>query len=284
MTAGQRIWLVLNDASGGFDEGARRRLEQRFVGVGMTVAGTTNFPAGDFPRPAELDAAGIGLVAMFAGDGTANALVRALAGWGGAVLLLPGGTMNLLYHRLHGQRGADEVIGLVAAGRARRACPFAIRCSRGTALVDLLAGPGTSWYEVREALRSADPIAVADSAAHALGQTLAAPGIACREPSLGRREGYPLVMLTPTDDGIRVVGFHADRAIDFVKEGWAVLRHRFREGPHDDLGLVDGITLASTGAEPFGVLLDGERVESPAEDVFRLVPCEVDLLATEVDG
>jgi hypothetical protein len=63
-----------------------------------------------------------------------------------------------------------------------------------------------------------------------------------------------------------------------------VLRRRFREGPHDDLGTVPQVTLASTAGEPFGILLDGEKAESRGDAVFRLVPCAVDLLATQADG
>jgi hypothetical protein len=97
---------------------------------------------------------------------------------------------------------------------------------------------------------------------------------------VGREEGYPLVMLTPTDGGIRISGFRAETPAEFLKGSWAVLRRRFREGPHDDLGLFERVTLASTAGEPFGLLIDGERAESPGAEEFRLVPCAVDLLAT----
>ena len=33
------------------------------------------------------------------------------------MLVLPGGTMNLLYHRLHGERTLEEVVAAVARGR-----------------------------------------------------------------------------------------------------------------------------------------------------------------------
>jgi hypothetical protein len=91
-------------------------------------------------------------------------------------------------------------------------------------------------------------------------------------------------MLTPTDEGIRVRGFYADTPGEFLEGSWALLRRRFRDGPHDELGLVDRITLASTVNEPFGVLIDGEKAESPGSEEFRLVPCGVDLLATQADG
>ena len=284
MTGAQRIWLVVNDASGSTDAEAIATLEKGCGSAGLALERIVRFPAQTLPTPAELDGAGIELVGVFAGDGTVNALVNQLAGWGGAVLVLPGGTMNLLFHRLHGERETGEVVRLVAGGKAQRVRPGVIACRAGTALADLLAGPGTRWYEVREAMREADVLAVAGSAAQALGETLATPGIVCREPATGREEGYPLVMLTPTGEGIRVCGFYAETAGEYVEGGWALLRRRFREGPHDDLGTAQRITLASTADEPFGVLIDGERAEAPAEEVFRLVPCEVDLLATVDDG
>jgi diacylglycerol kinase family enzyme len=283
MTAKQRIWLVANRASGSNDEQAAAELKQSCSEAGLGVERAIRFPDDPLPDAWSLEAAGIGLVAVFAGDGTVKALIGALAGWGGAVLVLPGGTMNLFYRRLHGEREAGEVMRLAAVGAARRVRPRVIGCRAGTALADLLAGPGTRWYEVREAMREADVLGIANGAARALGETLATPGIACRAPARGRQEGYPLAMLTPTDAGIRIAGFHAGTPGEFVKESWAVLRRRFREGPHDDLGLAEQVTLASTAGEPFGMLLDGEKAEATAEAVFRLVPCAVDLLATQPD-
>ena len=156
-------------------------------GAGFALARIVRFPAQPLPTAIMLDDAGVGMVAVFAGDGTVNALVTQLAGWSGTVLVLPGGTMNLLFHRLHGEREADEVIRLAAAGEAKAVRPGVIACRAGTALADLLAGPGTRWYEVREAMREADVLAVAGNAAQALGETLATPGIVCREPAVGRR-------------------------------------------------------------------------------------------------
>jgi hypothetical protein len=284
MRGERRIWLVTNDASGSNDEAAVAALQQSCASAGFTVDRVIAFPEHPLPDGKALDDAGIELVAVYAGDGTVNALVGALSGWRGAVLVLPGGTMNLLCRRLHGDREIDTIVRCAAAGEAERVRPKVLACPQGTALAELLAGPGTGWYEVREAMRAADVPALAAGAANALGQTLAAPGIVCRDPALGRAEGYPLVMLTPTDSGILVSGFYAETAGEFLKGGWAVVRRRFREGPHDDLGLVPEMTLASTADEPFGILLDGEMAETAEPAVFRLVACAVDLLATRSDG
>ena len=104
MPGKQSLWLVVNDASGSNDEEALAALRSCCDGCGFAVEREICFPRESLPSPATLDAAGVATVAVFAGDGTVNALVAALAGWSGAVLVLPGGTINLLYHRLHGQR------------------------------------------------------------------------------------------------------------------------------------------------------------------------------------
>jgi diacylglycerol kinase family enzyme len=278
------MWLVVNEASGRNDEDARERLEQSCCEAGFVLERIVAFPDQPLPDAAHLDGAGIELVAVFAGDGTVSSLVKGLAGWSGAVLVLPGGTMNLLCHRLHGDRSAEAVLRLVAAGKALAVRPGVIASDAGTALAECLAGPGTRWHEVREALREADVLAAAGKTAGAIGETLASPGIACREPGCGKTDGYPLIMLTPTNEGIRIAGFYADNPAEFLQGSWAVLSHRFREGPHDDLGVASQVTLASTDGEPFGVLLDGEPAQSRTEAVFRLVPCAVDLLATRGDG
>src|SRR5688572_11847913 len=69
---------------------------------GFEVARLVRFPDEPLPSPAGLAGAGVDCVAVYAGDGTVNTLVTGLYGWDGAVLVLPGGTMNLLAKRLHG--------------------------------------------------------------------------------------------------------------------------------------------------------------------------------------
>ena len=104
MSAPRPVWLVSNASSGSNDDAALAALEDGCGRHGFHVAQRTVFPEQDLPTPAVLDAAGIDRVAVFAGDGTINTLIAGLAGWSGAVLVLPGGTMNLLYHRVHGDR------------------------------------------------------------------------------------------------------------------------------------------------------------------------------------
>lgn len=277
-------WLVTNAASGSNAAEAVEALETCCGENRLVLAHRSRFPEEDLPDPETLDAAGVGLVAVFAGDGTVNATLTRLRGWSGAVLVLPGGTMNLLYHRLHGERTAEETVAAMARGAARRVRPGIIRCSYGDGYAGVLAGPGTSWGEVREALREADVQEVAARAVRAIEDTLAGEWIACAEPPLGRPEGYPLINLTPRGDAIDIEAYHAESPGEYLEQAWALVRHQFRDGPHELLGRVPSVRLAGAGSHAFGILIDGERAPSTAEAEFRLVPCEVDLIATAADA
>jgi hypothetical protein len=230
-----------------------------------------------------LDAAGIETVAVFAGDGTINTAINHLAGWSGAVLVLRGGTMNLLYHRLHGQRDMEEVIAATASGKAQRVRPQVVRAGELRALAGLMAGPGTSWNHVREAMRDNSILQMAEHAMQAIEESLGGAHVVCRDPPLGRREGYPLLLLNPEEGGIEVFGYHAETASEYLQQGVALLKRDFREGPHDALGFTPRLVLASVDGGPFGLLVDGEPAMAEESELsFEIVPCEVDLLATEI--
>lgn len=284
MDGERAIWLVNNASSGSNDDEALEALEDACGEHGFHLARRTVFPEEDLPTLAKLDAAGIDRVAVFAGDGTVNSLIAALAGWRGAVLVLPGGTMNLLYHRLHGERSMAQAIAAAARGEAAMRRPGLIRTPQGDALAGLLAGPGTSWGRVREAMREADLAELAQSTIAAIDETLTGELIACLDPPLGKREGYPLLSLTPHDDGFEVEAYHAETAGQYLEQTWALLKRDFREGPHDRLGRVRKLTLASTRGNRFGLLIDGEQAEAGPSVELTLAECEVDLLATEPDG
>lgn len=278
------IWLVVNAASGSNSEAAREALLAELEKNSFEVRRTIEFPDDSLPRPADLDAEGIDLLAVFTGDGTVNALLTGLYGWAGAVLVLPGGTMNLLSLRLHGEAEVDEVLACVARGGARRVRPKVARCNAGDAFAGLLAGPGSCWSNVREAMRAADVVGVFQGAAEAISQTLDGPPVKLSDPPIGQAEGYPLIEITPTELGMSTSGFHARTTGDLVSQSWALMRRRFREGPHDRLGLFGQMQIGAEDGSELAVLIDGEPAEVPSPANFALVECEVDLLAIGGDG
>lgn len=283
MHGGHPIWLVTNASSGSNADEALEALERCCGEHGFDIVRRSCFPEDDLPVPDTLVEAGIDRVAVFAGDGTINALIAGLAGWDGAVLVLAGGTMNLLYHRLHGERTVEETIAAVAAGEATMRRPAVVRSRWGDAYAGVLAGPGTSWGRVREAMRETAVTELAASTVEAIGHTLTGELVACVDPALGKPEGYPLLNLTPHGSGIEIAAYHAENAAEYLEQTWALLKRNFREGPHDVLGSASSLRLASTEGNPFGLLLDGEQVDGEAEGEFWLATCAVDLVATAGD-
>jgi hypothetical protein len=133
---------------------------------------------------------------------------------------------------------------------------------------------------VREATRDLDVAAIAGQTLEAIDTTAEGPPVIAASPRLGREEGYQLVEITPGEFGLQLDGFYADTATDYARQGWAVLRRRFREGPHDLMGLADSIELRSADGSALDLLLDGEPFEGKARETIRTEPCPVDLLAT----
>lgn len=280
MTKRTPIWLVANAGSGSNTPAALKALHDNCSKHGFEVARLIDFANEPLPTPAQLDRAGVGTLAVYAGDGTVNSCVTGLYGWNGAVLVLPGGTMNLLALRLHGAASVEQIVSSAAARGARRVRPLVARTAHGDALAGLLAGPGTSWYQVREAMRQANVAGMVAGASEALAETTGGAMLHCREPALGRAAGYPLVELTPGEWGLQVDAYHAESAVDYLKQGWAMLRRHFREGPHDRLGLTEAVTLEGEGGGSIGLLIDGEPADGGASERIAVARCEVDLLAT----
>lgn len=273
-------WLLANAASGSNTPAALEELQSCLAGNGIAIDRMIAFPDDDLPTPSALDSAGTPLLLVYTGDGTLNSALTRLRGWSGAVLVLPGGTKNLLSKRLHGDYPVDEIVALVAAGGSRRRRIKLITGPCGEAYAGLLAGPGTHWGAVREAMREGDIAAIASGTAEALAKSTSETMVRAVSPPLGSREGYPLIDMTPGEHGIQINGYSASTPGELAQQGWALLRREFREGPHDRLGVVDEITLENIDGSPVELLLDGESRQAAPRVTFRVALSEVDLLAT----
>lgn len=277
------VCLIVNENSGSFDEATAQDLLAALGDVGYKVTRIIRLPGDNLPNPAELDADGMGMVAIFTGDGTISSAVAKLAGWRGAVLVLPGGTMNLLSGRLHEDADLLTIVKRLSGETLRRDMPVICRSGK-QALVGISAGPGAIWYDVRETMRDGAIGDLIKDAGDAIGATIAGPFIHCREPHLGREDGYPLIELEPSEEGIRIVAYTAETLGDYLEQGWAMLMRRFREGPHEVLGYAPRVRLAvregDGAALPIALSIDGEPVNGDELEDFSIARSGVDLIAT----
>lgn len=272
------LWLVVNTASGSNSAEATAAVAEALGRAGARPARTVDVQAGGCPDQAELEAEGVDILAVFAGDGTVNAVLSGLDEWRGAVLVLPGGTMNLLSKALHGDRPAEEIAAQLGAMRIeRRGC---VTASCGTATIELLAGPGATWSDVREELREGAIGELTDRTVEAVKQSTAGPMVRLVDPALGREDGYPGVRFEPLGETMSADGYGAQGFVDYVRQGIALLRRNFREGPHDELGLHTRVTCESIDGSPIELMIDGERATGLPRETFSLAPLPVNLLAS----
>ena len=104
------LWFITNPKSGTATPAKADALAALFAERGLVLAGRTAFPDDPLPTPQSLDAAEVDTAVLFAGDGTINAAVSALADWNGAILILPGGTMNMLAKLLHNSTDPAAIV------------------------------------------------------------------------------------------------------------------------------------------------------------------------------
>ncbi|MCB2047188.1 MAG: diacylglycerol kinase [Novosphingobium sp.] len=284
MAKNNLIWLVYNRASGSNDEASLAALEDALHQAGMTIAQRTCFPEEPAPVAEDLMGEDIGTVCVFAGDGTIHTVVTGLFGWPGRVLVLPGGTMNLLSHQLHGEATPVEIVARLAGGGGRTTRPPILEGRYGYALTGALAGPGTEWNNAREAMRHSAIGELVSSAAGAASQSVSGDRAVLRGFEDVRAEGYAAISITPQEAGISVKGYYADDLGDYLGQLAAIVTGDFRNGPHDRLGTMPKVDIASLGGEPLGLLMDGEPHQGQASESFRIAICEVDLIATLDDA
>lgn len=278
MTIRETVWLVVNGASGSHAEETIRTLCDAFGDAAARPARIVDCQEEELPAPRDLAAAGVGILAVHGGDGTLNAAATRLRGWGGAMLPLPGGTANLLCRRLHGECDAEEIARRFASGRLDRVRVNCIRGSHGLALVEVVAGPGAAWADVREEMREGNIVETVAMAVDAASRSTVGPMVAIYEPPLGREQGYAGVRLAIEDDGMAVQGYGTEDVGDYLRQGVAILKRDFREGPHDELGLHPAIACRSLEGEPIELMVDGERRQGGPDERFSLASLELDLL------
>jgi hypothetical protein len=274
------LWLICNAASGSNDEDSVTAVQDALTQAGFTLGRTLSFPDEQLPDPEDLQRADVDMLAVFTGDGSLHAVIERLAGWQGAVLVLPGGTMNMLSKRMHGDVSAAEIIGRLNGAPLRRIRPVVIRSRHGTGLTGVLAGPGTIWNEVREAMRAADILEFVATTREAISHSANGPKVTCEQVDCGRKEGYAAITVTPHDDGLEANGYYAESLGDYAGQGIALLNRNFRDGPHDELGRHGQIRLVCPEGERMGLLIDGEPFDGGVEELFEPALCEVDLVTT----
>lgn len=266
--------LLCNVRSGSHDPAVRAAIEAACRDAGAPLAVTFELPEGEIPDAADLRERDIDLLLVWTGDGTINAAATKAAGWDGAILPLPGGTLNLLSKALHGDRPAPDILIDALAGKGSRRPIPTIRSAGGEAFITIVAGPATHWAEVRETMRQQGLLEAGLAAPDALEAMMNAPGVRVA----AREKAYPAVILTPTRNGVRADGILTEGTIDVLRHGLAWLGGDFRDGPSEEIAQAETIILESDA--PISLEYDGELAETGSPARFGLGTSAVDFIAT----
>lgn len=214
----QKLWFITNPNSGTATPAKCEALEAVFKERGLELAGRTGFPDEPIPDGDALTAKDVDTVVLFAGDGTINAALCALAKWEGSFLILPGGTMNLLAKTLHTELDPAKIVHAAHKETTRVSLPY-IEAGEHRAFVGLILGPAASWFRAREAVRKGRIGRLFQAARAAWANTFARKGIRVRgAPELQRR--YQALFVFPDSDGLEVTGVDARDWKSIAQIGW----------------------------------------------------------------
>ena len=271
----KRTLLITNTNSGSAGGVDEQSVVSSLKLAGLDIVETRILPDQDLPSQKQLDDKSIEIVAIVSGDGTISSLYAKLAKWGGAILVLPGGTMNLLSRRLHGDVSLDVLLESLSKGELVPKQVALIAVAENHILTGLTIGPSTRWAEVREGMRHADLQTLAETIPAAWSDTMSADGVWVGDDV---KNQFASVFVEPVDgDHLSVIAFIASNFGDMVGHGLAWLRKDFREGPHEDLGIMREVTISSAEHKA-SVLIDGEAFELPVPIRCRAVMSEVQFL------
>lgn len=261
----QRLWFITNPNSGTTSRAKCEALEAVFEERGLVLAGRTEFPDQPLPTGTKLSRNKVDTVVLFAGDGTINAALCALATWKGAFLILPGGTMNLLAKALHSELDPHKIVHAAQDTTRRVALPF-VEAGGHRAFVGLILGPAAAWARAREAVRKGKIGRLLQAARAAWRKTFRRDGIRIEgAPGLG--DQYQAVFVTPDSDGLEVTAVDARDWGSIAQLGWDWLTGDWVAGRAVTETRADNLRIR--GTRSVLALFDGEPVMLEPRETIR---------------
>jgi hypothetical protein len=255
----QRLWLITNPQSGSASEKKAEAIEAIFEERGLEITGRTIFPDEKLPPIKKLVEAGVDTIVLFAGDGTVNAAACKYDRWAGKALVLPGGTMNMLAKRLHGDADPHAIVHAAHEGGSEQPLPF-VEAGPHRAFCGLIVGPAAAWAHAREAVRGGRLRSLIRAVRYAWLRTWSR-GVTLFDGKR-RRGDYRAVLISPEQGWVRVSAFATSTFMDAAKLGWEWLVGNWHNA--DSVDDTRSPCVRLTGEERLHALFDGEEVILPS--------------------
>jgi diacylglycerol kinase family enzyme len=242
------------------------------------------------PQPEEMDAAmadAIGrkpeIVVVLGGDGTARKAAELAGPKGPPLILLPGGTMNVLPKALYGPLTWQEAIVAALESGTVRDLPGA-RAGEHLFFVAGIFGSPARMAEAREAVREGKFFAAIDKFSTAVKRAFGHRLRARRDLSpVTRAEAVaivcPLFSKSPGDDRLETAFLDPAGALSAFRLGIGALTGAWRTDPATDIRACRSTEISGRGEVP--AVLDGEPVTLPARVRIVAVPAAARVIALD---
>jgi diacylglycerol kinase family enzyme len=264
-----RTVALINSASGSVGPGGADDLTAALAAAGVRQAEIVELdPPACAEQMVDLAARDVDLVVVWGGDGTLRTALATFADKTPNLLLLPGGTMNILSRSLHGDGDWREVLARTLAGPKRTRID-AGRANGEPFYVALMAGAPARFAEARESLRRGEVGRVLTEARTAL-EALSAGRLSARVREAFSFAGEELpstsvlaALVGPMARGadFEVVTLEEASPMAALKALWSSVRDDWRNAPGVRTIPALSLVIESEDEEPIPVIVDGEALD-----------------------
>lgn len=270
-----KVIVLVNPAAGSVGPRGMDQMKEALARAGLEDASLMNFdPDTAVAQIQSLIEEAPDLLIVWGGDGTHRTALNVAGLRFAGLLLLPGGTMNLLTRWLHGDAPWHVILQAALLGRTTRVLD-AGRVGEQLFFCALLAGAPARFAQVREDFRMGqlgralkDAGAAVETAQHLHLQAQAGPDT----PLLPGNVFAALVGPLSQSSRMDVAGLSLPSAGAALSLVWTAVRsdwHRFQ-------GLVlhaaDAVTITDPEGKPIPAIMDGEQIEVGARFTVHYQP------------
>ena len=225
-------------------------------GVGqLAIVDATRMSRRHFQRASQFDA-----IIVLGGDGTARAAAELAPRNGPPLILLPGGTLNILPKALYGDRNWQDALAAVLERGVERRLPVG-RANGEAFYVAGLFGPTTLLALARESVREGKPLKALQRLRHALNRSFSR-SIRARAGVGKMRKAEGIGVLCPSfsggieSDHLEWVRLDAKHLLDLARVSLRAITSDWRNDSTIEIGKTETGDIYSQGIIP--ATLDGE--------------------------
>lgn len=262
---------LFNPASGSVSADGGERLRAALELSGVSGAEIIQTDSSDFVGQLKSVAAqSPDLFVVWGGDGTLKGALETVGQINPNLLLLPGGTMNLLTKSIHGEKTWDQIIADVIASPKRKILP-AGKANNELFFCAMLAGAPARFAEARESLRRGDLVKAATEARAAI-DTLNSLHLDARYGegySFGGGQlpttsiiGAVVGALTKEGKGMEVAALASPTTGGALNVVWTSFFSDWRSAPGVTVVPATSLEIGNDDGGDIPVIVDGEHIEA----------------------